>query len=414
MAGVPRERRRDRGDRRAARADARALRAPRAARVFPAQPGDPQRDRARRGQSDARDAARHPARAGRAASATSATRRRSTGLPRWPSTKHFINALARARRRRAPRLLRQHLENTWPRCRRSFRRRPRRVTHHHFSYEGGSMLNRIVRVAAACAVAAFAVSAVAQTYPVKPVRIVVGASRRWRHQSIIARMLADKLTAVIGQPRFVVENKPGAPTPSLRTSPPSRRPTATRCWWGRHGAGDRAAPGRSSASIRIRTSRGRAHGRGPRTCSCRPYRGREQRAAISSRRSRRSRTHFVRIVGIGSTPTPRGGRGVHSGSRHEGRARAVQGVSAGARRSRRRARSSSSFDTTSSAMAFIKGGKVKALAVMTRSARPSCRDVPDARRGRASPRCRNDDVVRLVRHRGHAEGRRQLACTPRR
>lgn len=70
------------------------------------------------------------------------------------------------------------------------------------------MLNRIVRLAAACAVTAFAVSAAAQTYPVKPVRIMVGAGAGGG-TDIIARMLADKYQVAMGQP-FVVENKPGA------------------------------------------------------------------------------------------------------------------------------------------------------------------------------------------------------------
>jgi tripartite-type tricarboxylate transporter receptor subunit TctC len=71
------------------------------------------------------------------------------------------------------------------------------------------MLNRGIRLAAATvAFAALAPLAAAQTYPVKPVRIMVGANAGGG-TDIIARMLADKFQAAFGQP-FVVENKPGA------------------------------------------------------------------------------------------------------------------------------------------------------------------------------------------------------------
>src|SRR3954468_24727224 len=48
----------------------------------------------------------------------------------------------------------------------------------------------------------------AQAWPVKPVRIMVGASAGGG-TDIIARMLAEKYQAAMGQP-FVVENRPGA------------------------------------------------------------------------------------------------------------------------------------------------------------------------------------------------------------
>jgi len=52
------------------------------------------------------------------------------------------------------------------------------------------------------------VSTPAGPWPTKPVRIMVGASPGGG-TDIIARMLGDKLTAIFGQP-FVVENRPGA------------------------------------------------------------------------------------------------------------------------------------------------------------------------------------------------------------
>ena len=53
-----------------------------------------------------------------------------------------------------------------------------------------------------------AVTAAAQTYPARPVKIMVGANAGGG-TDIIARMLADKFQASMGQP-FVVENRPGA------------------------------------------------------------------------------------------------------------------------------------------------------------------------------------------------------------
>ena len=70
------------------------------------------------------------------------------------------------------------------------------------------MLKRCISGVVWCAMAAFTTLALAQTYPVKPVRIMVGANAGGG-TDIIARMLADKYQGALGQP-FVVENQPGA------------------------------------------------------------------------------------------------------------------------------------------------------------------------------------------------------------
>jgi len=64
------------------------------------------------------------------------------------------------------------------------------------------------RLAAGLGLAAAATLAAAQAWPTKPVRIMVGASPGGG-TDIIARMLAEKYQAIFGQP-FLVENRPGA------------------------------------------------------------------------------------------------------------------------------------------------------------------------------------------------------------
>jgi tripartite-type tricarboxylate transporter receptor subunit TctC len=67
---------------------------------------------------------------------------------------------------------------------------------------------RFLRLAGAASVSAMARSAVAQAYPARPVRMIVGYSAGGT-ADIVARILAQWLSERLGQP-VVVENKPGA------------------------------------------------------------------------------------------------------------------------------------------------------------------------------------------------------------
>ena len=69
-------------------------------------------------------------------------------------------------------------------------------------------VNALGGLAAALALLAAAPSAIAQPYPNKPVRIVIGFGPG-SGTDILARMLAEELQQALGQP-FIVDNKPGA------------------------------------------------------------------------------------------------------------------------------------------------------------------------------------------------------------
>src|SRR5262245_19684269 len=69
-------------------------------------------------------------------------------------------------------------------------------------------IRKLVGIAALAVCATFVTHATAQTWPSRPVKIVVPATTGGAID-LIARTLAEKMTASLGQP-VVVENKPGA------------------------------------------------------------------------------------------------------------------------------------------------------------------------------------------------------------
>ena len=69
--------------------------------------------------------------------------------------------------------------------------------------------------------------AVAQTYPTRPVRIIV-PYQAGQGTDVAARHLAEQLSKSLGQ-SFFIENKPGAGAISARRRQPRQPQTATRC-----------------------------------------------------------------------------------------------------------------------------------------------------------------------------------------
>jgi len=237
----------------------------------------------------------------------------------------------------------------------------------------------IHRAAAALAVlatgAAFAqpVSTPAGPWPTKPVKIMVGASPGGG-TDIIARLLGDKLGAVFGQP-FVVENRPGAANTIASDVTAKAPPDGYTLLVGTNTAQAIAPhimklgfdPLKDLTPIALLVVV-------PNVVAVAPTVAANNVKDLVAEIKANPGTFSCGSSGIGSTQhlaceafaLATGTKIVHVP--YKGSAQALTDLVGG--------QIQLDFDTTSSAMSFIKGGKVKALAVMTPRRSPEMPDVP--------------------------------------
>ena len=235
------------------------------------------------------------------------------------------------------------------------------------------MLNRGIRIIAACALAAVATLAAAQTYPTKPVRIMVGAGAGGG-TDIIARMLAEKYQGVFGQP-FVVENKPGASNTIAADLTAKAAPDGHTLLLATN-TGQAIAPhliklgfdtNKDLIPVALIVVVPNVLVVGPNVPA---NNVRDLIALIKAKPD----AYSYGSSGVGSTQhlageafnLAAGTKAVHVP--YKGSSQALADLVGG--------QIQLDFDTTSSAMAFIKGGKVKALAVMSPKRTPELPDVP--------------------------------------
>ena len=235
------------------------------------------------------------------------------------------------------------------------------------------MLKRVMTGVVACALTAFATLALAQTCPVKPVRIMVGANAGGG-TDIIARILAEKYQAALGQP-FIVENRPGASNTIAADLTAKAAPDGHTLLLATN-TGQAIAPHLMKLSFDtnkdlipialIVTV--------PNVLVVSPSVPANNVKELIALIKAKPEAFSYGSSGIGSTQhlageafnLAAGTRAVHIP--YKGSAQALADLAGG--------QIQMDFDTTSSAMAFIKGGKVKALAVMSPQRSPELPDVP--------------------------------------
>ena len=235
------------------------------------------------------------------------------------------------------------------------------------------MLKRRIIVFIACAMTTFTTVAPAQTYPVKPVRIMVGANAGGG-TDIIARILAEKYQAALGQP-FIVENRPGASNTIAADLTAKAVPDGHTLLLATN-TGQAIAPhliklsfdtNKDLIPIALIVTVPNVLVVSP---SVPANNVKELIALIKAKPDAFS----YGSSGVGSTQhlageafnLAAGTKAVHIP--YKGSAQALADLAGG--------QIQMDFDTTSSAMAFIKGGKVKALAVMSPQRSPELPDVP--------------------------------------
>ena len=235
------------------------------------------------------------------------------------------------------------------------------------------MLKRCISGAVWCAMAAFTTLALAQTYPVKPVRIMVGANAGGG-TDIIARVLAEKYQAALGQP-FIVENRPGASNTIAADLTAKAAPDGHTLLLATN-TGQAIAPhliklsfdtNKDLIPIALIVTV-------PNVLVVAPNLPANNVKELIALMKAKPEAFSYGSSGVGSTQhlageafnLAAGTKAVHIP--YKGSAQALADLSGG--------QIQMNFDTTSSAMAFIKGGKVKALAVMSPQRTPELPDVP--------------------------------------
>ena len=230
------------------------------------------------------------------------------------------------------------------------------------------------RIALGIFIALSAATAIAQGWPSKPVKIMVGASPGGG-TDIIARMLAEKYQAALGQP-FVVDNRPGAAN-TIAADMTAKAPADGYTLLLATNTAQAIAPhlmklsfdpikdlqpialvvvvpnvvvaGPAVAAHNIKELVAELKSKAPGAYSCGSSGiGSTQHLACEA---------FALATGTKITHVP-----------YKGSSQALTDLVGG--------QIQLDFDTTSSAMSFIKGGKVKALAVMTPKRSPELPDVP--------------------------------------
>lgn len=233
-------------------------------------------------------------------------------------------------------------------------------------------MNSIVR-SLAFALVALSPVAVAQTYPAHPVKIMVGANAGGG-TDIIARLLAEKYQASMGQP-FVVENKPGASN-TIAADATAKAAADGYTLLVATNTGQAIAP--HLMKLGFDTNKDLIPVAlivvVPNVLVVSPtVPANNVRDLIALIKANPEKFSYG-SSGVGSTQHlageafnfAAGTKAVHVP--YKGSAQALSDLAGG--------QIQLDFDTTSSAMAFIKGGKVKALAVMSPKRTPELPDVP--------------------------------------
>ncbi len=235
------------------------------------------------------------------------------------------------------------------------------------------MMQAIARHAAAVAAALASAAVLAQAYPTHPVKIEVGANAGGG-TDIIARMLADKFQGSMGQP-FVVENRPGASN-TIAADFTAKAPPDGYTLLVATNTGQAIAPhlmklgfdtNKDLIPVALIVVVPNVLVVGP---SVQAKNVRELIALVKANPDK----FAYGSSGVGSTQhlageafnLAAGTKAVHVP--YKGSSQALSDLVGG--------QIQLDFDTTSSAMAFIKGGKVRPLAVMSAKRTPELPEVP--------------------------------------